>query len=326
MRRFIISAFILVVVLGACAVGGGYFWLHQAYFAAGPSVNETVVEIPKGASVASIAGILQRAGVIRQPRVFRFGHRLFDDARPLRAGEYRFPVGAGAAGAAKVLKQGEPVVYKLTLAEGLTSTEAVDLLRRDPVLTGDIVGVPDEGTLLPETYHFHRGTTRAEMVHRMQNAMDAALSELWPQRQDGLPLASPYEAVILASIVEKETALASERPHVAGVFINRLNVPMRLQSDPTVVYGITNGAGPLGRPLTRRDLDTKTPYNTYQIDRLPPGPIANPGRESLAAVLNPMQTKDLYFVADGTGGHAFAATLDAHNRNVRAWRKLQRAK
>ncbi len=326
MRRFIISAFILVVVLGAVVAGGGYLWLQRAYFAPGPSATETIIDIPKGASVAAIADILQRAGVIDHARVFRFGHRVFDDARPLRAGEYLFPAAAGAAGAAKVLKQGEPVVYRLTLAEGLTSAEAMGLLRRDPVLKGDIVGVPGEGTLLPETYHFHRGTTRTEMLRRMQNAMDATLDALWPTRREGLPISSPSEAVILASIVEKETALASERPHVAGVFINRLNKGMRLQSDPTVVYGITNGEAPLGRALTRRDLETKTAYNTYQIDRLPPGPIANPGRESIAAVLNPLPTNDLYFVADGTGGHAFAETLDAHNRNVRAWRKLQRAK
>ncbi len=191
-------------------------------------------------------------------------------------------------------------------------------------MTGDIGKTPDEGTLLPETYHFHRGESRQEILRRMKEAMSDEVARLWDERVDALPFKGAVEAVILASIVEKETGVQSERGLVASVFINRLRKGMRLQSDPTVVYGITLGAGPLGRPLSRIDLDANTVYNTYQINGLPPTPIANPGKASIAAVLNPAPTDALYFVADGSGGHAFAKTLDEHNRNVKAWRKLQR--
>jgi UPF0755 protein len=324
MRRLSIL-FTVLVVLAAMAGGGGVFWLKSAYNAPSQTTNEKIIVIERGSSVSSIARQLQDLGLIRYARVFRFGTRFLDDARPLQAGEYRIPAAASAAGIAEILKSGIQVVHKMTIAEGLTSIEIIDLLRDEPLLSGDINGLPKEGSLLPETYHFHRGETRSVILNRMQKALEDVLDELWDSRADGLPFTTPEQAMIIASIVEKETAVESERRLVAGVFVNRLKKGMRLQSDPTVVYGNTNGAGPLGRPLTRGDLDGRTAYNTYQIDGLPPTPIANPGRASIAAVLNPSDTDALYFVADGSGGHAFAKTLDEHNRNVRAWRKVRRA-
>ncbi len=323
-RRLFIFIVVLILLAGAAA-GAGFFWLQSAYTASSSTDSDKIIVIERGSSVASIARQLQDEGLIKFARVFRLGVRLIADQRPLQAGEYRIPAQASAAAIASILKSGEQVVHKTTLAEGLSSIQIVDLLRDEPLLAGEIEPVPPEGTLLPETYHFHRGETRAEIVRRMRTALKDVLGELWATRAADLPFRTPEEAVILASIVEKETAVEAERELVAGVFVNRLRKGMRLQSDPTVVYGITRGAGPLGRPLSRADLDAETAYNTYKINGLPPSPIANPGRASIAAVLNPATTDALYFVADGSGGHAFAKTLDEHNRNVRAWRKLQRA-
>ncbi|MDX1581615.1 MAG: endolytic transglycosylase MltG, partial [Alphaproteobacteria bacterium] len=241
----------------------------------------------------------------------------------LQAGEYAFDSGMTMYEVMEKLRSGDTVVRRLTIPEGLSTSEILALVRAEPALSGEIEEEPEEGLLLPETYHFHLGDDRQGLVNRMKESMQEAITNLWPERQEGLPITSPYEAKILASIVEKETAVASERPHVAGVFINRLNLGMPLQSDPTVVYGITGG-GPLGRPLRRSELDAETPYNTYQFRGLPPTPIANPGLASLKAVLDPLETKDLYFVADGTGGHAFAETYREHQRNVRKWRQLER--
>jgi UPF0755 protein len=246
-----------------------------------------------------------------------------DQATRLRAGEFRFPAGVSMEGAVEVLVKGEVVSYAITLPEGLTSVEIVDLIKADPVLVGEVEAVPPEGTLLPETYHFVRGDSRQDLLDRMAGAMNTLLAELWRDRQDGLPLDSPEEAVILASVVQKETGLADELPLVASVFVNRLERPMRLQSDPTVIYAITRGETPLGRPLTRADLEIEDPFNTYVSDGLPPGPIANPGRAALAATLDPPETDFYYFVADGSGGHAFARTLAEHNANVAKWRRIQ---
>ena len=226
----------------------------------------------------------------------------------------------------EILRSGETLVHRLTVPEGLTSREIVALVNGAEKLSGEIAELPAEGSLLPDTYHFARGDDRGELVARMRQAQADLMSSLWKERAENLPLASPEEAIILASIVEKETGLAEERNLVAGVFVNRLNKKMRLQSDPTVVYGVTMGKAPLGRPLSRKDLKTKTPYNTYTNAGLPPGPIANPGRAALEAVLQPTKTDHLYFVADGSGGHAFAKTLAQHNRNVAKWRKLQKQK
>lgn len=324
MRRALIFTTLFFSVLAAAIGVGGFLWFKQAYFGPGPSATDRILVIERGTSVMSIATALEREGVVRDALVFQYGSRFFSTGKPLRAGEFKFPAHASAAAVVDILQNADPVVHRVTIAEGLSSIQIVDLLRDEPALEGDIDNIPAEGTLLPETYHFYRGETRISMLQRAERAMSETLQKLWIGRANDLPISTPREAVILASIVEKETSLADERPLVGSVFVNRLRIGMRLQSDPTVVYGITNGAGSLGRPLTRDDLEAPTPYNTYQIKGLPPGPIANPGRASIAAVLNPAVSKYLYFVADGSGGHAFSETLDEHNQNVRQWRKLQR--
>ena len=324
MRRAFLISLAIGMAISLLAIGAGYLWLKDAYHTAVGPTEDKIILIEKGMGVAAIAARLKQEGIVASENVFRFGDRLFGTTQPLRAGEYKVPANASPAGVAEILKTAEQVVYKTTIPEGLTTLEIVDYLRNEPRLRGDIVTIPAEGTLLPETYHFHRGETRISILKRMADAMEQTVRALWETRAPSLPFATPYEAVILASIVEKETGVAAERAKVAGVFINRLNKKMRLQSDPTVVYGITKGAGPLGRPLTRKDLDGVTAYNTYEINRLPPTPIANPGRKAIEAVLNPEATDAIYFVADGTGGHAFAKTLKEHNRNVRAWRKFNK--
>lgn len=320
MRRLGLIAAV-TVVMAAVIGGGAWIFLKQQFDAAGPLAQETVVIVPRGAGLSAIAEDLASAGVISDPLLFSLGVRLFGDARALQAGEYAFPAGSSMREAAALLASGRTVVHRLTVPEGLTSVEVVDLLAAAEPLTGEIAAVPPDGALLPETYHFHRGDSRESVLQRMQQSMDEALAELWAKRQENLPLQSVEEALTLASIVEKETGVDSERPLVASVFMNRLRKGMPLQSDPTVVYGITEGKAPLGRSLTRGDLAAPTPYNTYQIAGLPPGPIANPGRAALEAAMNPAESDYFYFVAAGNGGHAFARTLNEHNANVAKWRR-----
>ena len=324
MRRLGIIAAVVVAFV-AVAAGGLWVYLQQQFEAPGPLQQEAVVIVPRGAGLVAIADDLAAAGVIADPDIFALGVRLFADARALRAGEYAFAPGSSMKEAAELLASGRTVVHRLTVPEGLTSAEVVALLLAAEPLDGEIATVPPDGALLPETYHFHRGDSREAVLERMRQSMSEALAELWEQRAGNLPLQSPEEALILASIVEKETGVDSERALVAGVFVNRLHKGMPLQSDPTVVYGITEGKAPLGRSLTRQDLADPTPYNTYQIAGLPPGPIANPGRAALAAAVNPAATEYLYFVAAGDGGHAFAKTLAEHNSNVAKWRKHLRS-
>ena len=324
MRRLGVIA-VSVAVLLAVSAGVLWFILQKQYEAPGPLAEEAVVVVPRGAGLAAIADDLAAAGVVGDARAFALGVRLFGDARALQAGEYAFAAGSSMKDAAELLASGHIVVHRLTVPEGLTSVEIVALLEAAEPLTGTIDAVPPDGALLPETYHFHRGDSRSVVLQRMAESMTEALAALWPQRSENLPLNTPEEAVVLASIVEKETGVDSERPLVAGVFVNRLRKGMPLQSDPTVVYGITLGKAPLGRSLTRKDLAAATPYNTYQIAGLPPAPIANPGRAALAAVLHPAETDYLYFVAAGDGGHAFAKSLAEHNSNVAKWRKHLRS-
>lgn len=306
------------------AAGSAVLYGIERFEQAGPLSEDRVVYIRPGSGLGDIVAELESAGVIEEPLIFRLGTRVMGASRRLQAGEYLFPAGVSMRESVALLVSGKTIVHRLTLPEGITSAEAAELVAITEPLLGEIETIPAEGSLLPETYHFVRGDTRSDLVARMQAARDELLTELWPARNENLPFATQREAVILASVVEKETAVADERPLVASVFVNRLRKGMRLQSDPTVVYGLTQGKGPLGRVLSRADLQVPTPYNTYLIDGLPPGPIANPGRASLAAVLDPTESEYLYFVADGSGGHAFAKTLAEHNRNVAKWRKIRR--
>jgi UPF0755 protein len=280
----------------------------------------TVVVLPKGAGTSQIAGQLARAGVIRSKLVFVIAAKLGGGS--LKAGEYEIGTRATMARILADLRAGRVMRHLLTIPEGWTSAMAADAVARQPVLVG-AAGAPPEGTLLPETYEVRRGETREAVLGRMQAAQAQLLDRLWPARQPGLPFARPEEAVALASIVEKETALPDERPRIAAVYINRLRAGMRLESDPTTIYGISQGR-PLGRGITRAELNAVTPYNTYQVAGLPPTPIANPGRAALEAVLNPPKTSELFFVANGQGGHAFSSSFAEHQKNVARWRDIER--
>lgn len=313
---------VLVVVVLTFVAGGIAAWFWHEFNAAGPLRDETVVVIPKGAGMNGIAKVLADAGVIDNPFVFKLGARLTADGQALHAGEFKFPTAVSPRGAMRVLVEGKVVLHRLTVAEGLTVAEVYDVLSAQPDLQGPVPPKPPEGTLLPETYFFVLGDTRAQLVDRMRSEMAAKLGELWEKRDKEIPLASPDEAVTLASLVEKETSQDDERARVAAVFYNRMKKGMALQSDPTVIFALTDGKGKLDRTLTTADLKLDSPYNTYVNPGLPKGPIANPGLAALKAVLHPAKTKELYFVADGTGGHAFAETLDQHNKNVAKWRKF----
>lgn len=310
------------LVAGVVATAAIVAWLR--YNEPGPLAAATTVVIERGAGAGQIAGQLVEAGVLDEPWTFRLGVLVAGGGRVLRAGEYRIPPAISPRAAVDLLASGRTVIHRLTIPEGLTSAQVVALVRQIEILEGDIAVAADEGTLLPETYFYSRGDYRNAIMERQRKAMDDALSQLWAERAPGLPLNSPREALILASIVEKETSLAAERPRVAAVFINRLKKGMRLQADPTVVYGLTDGKGPLDRPLARADLETRHRWNTYVIDGLPPTPIANPGRAALEATLKPADSDELYFVADGSGGHVFAKTLAEHNRNVARLRAAER--
>jgi UPF0755 protein len=272
-----------------------------------------------------MSAVLFDAGVIRDPVLFSWGTRIVGAGRSLQAGEYLIPAKATMSDIADILRRSETVVRRLTVPEGLSITQVTRLLMAEQALIGAVGEIPGEGSLFPETYHFTYGDGRADLVARMLKAMIDTKTRLWLSRAPNLPFSSPDEAVILASIVEKETAAPEERSRIAGVFINRLRLGMALQSDPTVVFGIKGGL-PLGRSLKRSEIDTPTPYNTYLFKGLPPGPIANPGLKALEAALNPMETKELYFVADGSGGHAFAKTYREHQGNVRNWRRIEKSR
>lgn len=315
----LMSAIVLVVVLG-----GLLFYGKTLYEAEGPLQTDKSIVVERGMNVQAIANLLDEQKIIDNKILFLAGVRVTDSHSKLKAGEYLFEEKSSMADVVARLVEGKSILHAVTIPEGRTTKQIVDILNSDPVLTGTIEGVPPEGTLLPETYKFTRGDNRKQLLDRMRNARDRVVADVWSRRSPELPISTPEEMVILASIVEKETALADERPRVASVFINRLKQGMRLQTDPTVIYGIVGGEGTLGRPISRADLRAENPYNTYVIDGLPPGPIANPGRAALEAVINPARTKDLFFVADGSGGHAFAETFAEHQANVRKWRQIER--
>lgn len=317
----VILRLVLLICIIAVAGAGMAAWVMHQFDRPGPAKSEITVVVEKGDGLAAIAEQLAEHGLIADPLIFRLGVQATGTAAKLRAGEYAFAPGVSMRAVAEKLAAGRTVTRRLTVPEGLTSAEITSMVMASDGLIGDTGAVPAEGTLLPETYHYAFGDDRAEMIARMRAAMADALAELWPQRAADLPLASPEEAVTLASIVERETGIAAERPRVAAVFINRLKLGMPLQADPTVAYARMLEGQPIDRPLTRADLERPSAYNTYLVRGLPPGPIANPGRASLAAVLDPADTDELYFVADGSGGHAFARTLSEHNRNVAEWRR-----
>lgn len=322
MLRALLSGIFGLALLAGAAVLYVYYEMQRA----GPSVEPVTVVIERGTGVEGIGAILETAGVVHSRYWLMAASIAPGDERPLQAGEYEIPPGASALAITRLLRDGKVVVHRLTVPEGMAVAEIMTLVGDTAALTGSLPPAPPEGSLLPETYNFTRGENRSAMIDRMRQAMTEELAAAWAARGADLPFSTPEEALVLASIIEKETALDRERRHIAGVFVNRLRKGMRLQSDPTVIYGITRGSGRLGRELSRTDLTTPSDYNTYTITGLPPGPIASPGRDSLRAAVNPQPTDDLYFVADGTGGHAFAATLDAHNRNVKRWRDGQAQK
>ena len=304
------------------ALGG--MWTYVGPGPAARSGAATPVILETGSGVGQISQSLKDAGVISSTALFTLATRLTGAAAELKAGEYEFPSGASMRQVLGDIRDGKTVRRQITIPEGWTSGMVWDAVMAKAELTGS-VDMPLEGALLPDTYQLQRGQTRTAVIRRMSDARDRVLAELWAARQPRLPLATPEDAVILASIVEKETGVASERPRVAAVFVNRLRLGMALQSDPTIIYGITKGR-PLGRGIRASELAAIGPYNSYRVTGLPPTPIANPGREALAAVLNPPTSDELFFVADGTGGHAFAATYDAHKRNVARWREIERQK
>jgi UPF0755 protein len=319
-----VSGFLTFALLGALLTVGALAWLMIDSRKPGPLTADKVVMIVREDDAGSIAEQLERAGVIDSAMWFNLLTLLDGNRGVLKRGEYAFKAGVSMNEIESELAARRVVQHKLTAPEGLTSEQIVQRLRDDDVLVGDVREIPREGSLMPDTYYFERGDTRQSILTRMAKAQTKLVDEIWKSRANGLPIKSPGEMVTLASIVEKETGKADERPRVAGVFVNRLLKHMKLESDPTIVYGLVFGKGTLGHPITRAELTQATPYNTYIIDGLPPGPIANPGKAALEAAANPARGKDLYFVADGTGGHVFAETLDQHLKNVAHWRQIEK--
>ena len=322
-RTFVhfVSGFLsLVLVFGLLAMAGAWFG-YTHFMAPGPLASDKVVVVKGG--MTDVAEQLAREGVIDSPMLFMAGLQATGRAAQIKAGEYLFPQRASLNDVANTLVEGKAILHAVTIPEGLTVQQIVDRLMENDILVGDVSNPPKEGTLLPDTYKFTRGMTRQQLLDRMAQEQQKVVREVWQRRGPDLPIKNPPELVVLASIVEKETGRADERTRVAGVFVNRLNRNMKLQSDPTIVYGLVGGKGTLGRGIRRDEIMQETPYNTYVILGLPPGPIANPGRAAMEAVANPSRTRELYFVADGTGGHVFAETLDQHNRNVQRWRQIE---
>lgn len=325
MRHGVLFYF-LIFFIGISLVGGSVFNTYSQFVEEGPLPERTEIVIPKGLSVKKIAALLKEKNIIESPSIFVLGVRASGNVQKIKAGEYSIPPRASTKMVMDIMTGGKTHVRRVIIPEGLTSHQIVELLNNTTALTGEITKMPRNGTLLPETYHYSHGDTRQSIIDRMQNAMKRTLDELWPERVDGLPFKTPNEAIILASVVEKETSLDRERAHIASVFFNRLNQNMRLQSDPTVIYGLSNGTGVLKRSLTYKDLRHSDGYNTYVVYGLPMGAISNPGRSSIQAVLNPDTTEDLYFVADGSGGHVFAKDYKTHQNNVNKWRQFKKNK
>jgi UPF0755 protein len=319
------NAIITILLVGMIGTGAAYYYGKRKLEAPGPLQEDRIVNIPSRAGMADIADALQREGVIDNNRWAFIGAVLALKARSeLKPGEYSFQKNASLRDVIGTIVEGKVVQHAVTIPEGLTSEQIVARLTDNEIFAGSVRELPREGTLLPETYKFPRGTTRDQVIQRMQQAQKRALAEIWERRSPDVPLKSPDQLVTLASIVEKETGKPDERSRVAAVFVNRLRQKIKLQSDPTIIYGLVGGKGTLGRPIKRSEITQPSPYNTYVIDGLPPGPIANPGRASLEAAANPARTRDLFFVADGTGGHAFTETYDQHQKNVAKLRAMEK--
>ncbi len=322
MRHIAANALTVLIVLGV-VIAGLVAWGVQRFKAEGPHDADSIVIVESGDTLARISEKLAAEGVVSDPAIFRLGARYRGEAGKIRFGEYEIPAHASMEQVLGILVSGRAVQHFVTVPEGLTSWEVVQILKGEPLLTGEIPEVPAEGVLAPDTYSITRGETREALIGRMEAAQAKILDAAWAARAEGLPVETKEQALILASIVEKETGVPEERDQVASVFVNRLKRGMRLQTDPTVIYGITKGEGPLGRGITRSELQTRTDYNTYLIDGLPPTPIANPGKASIEAAMRPAETDFLYFVAEGGGGHLFSSSLAEHNRNVAKWRKIE---
>ncbi|EJW11883.1 protein YceG [Rhodovulum sp. PH10] len=319
------NAIFTLLVLVTIVIGGVLWVGNSRLTTPGPLAEDKVVLVPRGLGLRDIADLLVSEGVIDQPLTF-VGAVLVQKARDdLKSGEYMFQKQATLEDVIGTLKDGKVVQHSLTLAEGLTSEQIVAKLLETDFLAGNIREIPREGSLLPETYKVVRGTSRDQVIKRMQQAQRSVLQDVWERRVADLPLRTPDQLVVLASIIEKETGIPEERTRIAAVFVNRLKQRMRLQSDPTIIYGLVGGKGTLGRPIMKSEIEQPTPYNTYVIDGLPPGPIANPGRAALEAAANPARTRELYFVADGSGGHAFAENFSQHQRNVAKLRALEQS-
>jgi len=317
MRWLIVLFIFIILVFSICGA-----WGYAQFISPGPLTTEKNIVIPRGVGIERIAMILGRHNIIKTPIVFSIGARTVGAGKRLKAGEFSFFEHASPRAVMDILQNGKQVVRRLTVAEGLTNKQILEVLDKTDGLIGKAIMPLSEGKLLPETYYFSFGDNRNTLVRRMLVGMKAVIAKSWQNRTPKLPIFSIKDAIILASIVEKETGRSAERARVAGVFMNRLRLNMKLQSDPTVIFSITKGQLKLKRALTKDDINTRSPYNTYYIKGLPPGPITNPGLAAIKAVMNPTNTDELYFVADGKGGHIFAKNLADHNKNVAKWRQL----
>ena len=320
MRRF----GLVILAIGLAVAAFVAFRFVYGWSEAGPAPRDISVVVPDGATVADAAVLLKQAGAVRSADAFLTRSKVFGRGKSIKAGEFLIPKGASNADIFSILQGGKTLTRLVTIPEGMPSIMVHERLMANEELTGDIA-VPAEGSVLPDSYAFDKGESRAAVLKRMQDAMTRVLAKLWAERAPNSVAKSPEQAIILASIVEKETAVPAERPAVAGVYGNRLKTGMMLQADPTIIYPITKGK-PLGRRIKKSEIAAVNDYNTYAMTGLPKGPIANPGRLSILAVLHPAETKALYFVADGKGGHIFADTLQQHNENVRKWFEIRRSR
>ena len=324
MIRKSVFFYMIVIFFAACIFGGSVFSTYEFFLSDGPLSQRKEVVIEKGQPLRKIANYLHQEGVIESPAIFVLGVRVSQKDGELKAGEYSIPAHASAKMVMDIITGGQTFIRRITVPEGLTSYQVVQMLNDTKSLEGEIIEIPQEGSLLPETYYYSAGDTRISLIKRMQSAMTRTIEELWPKREKDLLLKNTKDVIILASIIEKETSIDAERNHIASVFFNRLKQKMRLQSDPTVIYGLSEGTGIFKRKLFSNDLKKQDPYNTYVIYGLPPGPISNPGRASIEAVLHPDKTQDLYFVANGKGGHAFSENYKDHQNRVSEWRNIKK--